>query len=232
MKKSIICFSLLCTFFLYGGNAEELSQTVSERDLVVREIVLKLHEIGAVKFGSYTLKSGTISPIYIDLRVIISDPKLLRQIGEVIWNKIEKTPCEFLCGVPYTALPIATGISLEHNIPMVMRRKEVKKHGTRRTIEGIYQPGQRCVVIEDLVTSAQSVLETICSLESEGLKVTDVAVFIDREQGGRQRLRERGYTLHSVLTLPTLLNILEQEQIISLETVTSVNAFLKANIIR
>lgn len=230
MKNSIIYIALICSFFLGKGNAEEFSQTAFQRDTEVKEIVLKLHEIGAVKFGSYTLKSGIVSPIYIDLRVIISDPQLLKQIGELIWKEIENTPCDFLCGVPYTALPIATAISLEHDIPMVMRRKEVKNHGTKRTVEGIFQPGQRCIVIEDLVTSAQSVLETISSLENKELEVTDVVVLIDREQGGRERLQEHGYNLHSVLTLPALLNILEQEQLISHETVASVNEFLQNNV--
>lgn len=211
MKKCLICFLLISSFCF----AE------------VRDVAVKLYDIGAVKFGSYKLKSGITSPIYIDLRVIISDPKLLKEIGAAIWQEIETLPCDCLCGVPYTALPIATAISLEHDIPMVMRRKEAKDYGTKRLIEGIFKEGQRCVVIEDLVTSGSSVLETIQPLEDVGLTVTDVAVLIDREQGGRQKLSEKGYALHYVFTLPQLLDILEEENKISAETAASVKAFLK-----
>jgi orotate phosphoribosyltransferase len=216
MKKTIL--TLLLALFFAPCFAQE------------KELALKLHEIGAVKFGSFKLKSGILSPIYVDLRVIISDPQLLKEIGEAIWQKLEGVPCDCLCGVPYTALPIATAISLEHNIPMVMRRKEAKDYGTKKIIEGIFQAGQRCVVIEDLVTSGGSVLETIQPLENEGLIVTDVAVLIDREQGGRQKLQEMGYKLHYVLTLPVLIDILEQEEKITHESAESVRQFLQGGV--
>ncbi len=165
----------------------------------------KLYQIGAVKFGEFTLKSGVISPVYVDLRQIVSFPELLKQISSLMWEKVTDADFDLACGVPLTALPIATAISLGHSLPMVMRRKEAKAYGTKKLIEGSFTPGDRCLVVEDVVTSGSSVLETIAPLEEAGLVVEDVVVFVDREEGGREKLEQAGYKLHSVLTLSDLL---------------------------
>lgn len=169
------------------------------------EFVLELQKIGAIQFGEFKLKSGTFSNVYIDLRLTVSNPKLLRLITQLIWQKIEGSHFDYICGVPYTALPFATTLSLDHNIPMVMRRKEVKDYGTKRAIEGVFEEGKNCLVVEDLITSGRSVLETIKPLEEVGLKVTDVVAFLDREAGGRQRLEDLGYTVHTLMTLSELM---------------------------
>lgn len=188
----------------------------------VKLCVLNLYKIGAVKFGEFKLKSGVLSPIYIDLRLIISYPKLLREIAELVWEKIHALSFDRICPVPYTALPIATAISLDHNIPMLMRRKEVKDYGTKKAIEGVFEKGQKCLVVEDLITSGISIFETIEPLENEGLKIEDIVVLLDRQQGGKKHIEERGYRLHSVVTLKELLSILEQEKKIDQATVKKV----------
>jgi orotate phosphoribosyltransferase len=197
-----------------------------------QQLSQRLHEIQAIKFGNFTLKSGIESPIYIDLRLIISYPGLLQDIGEAIWNKISHIPFDLLCGVPYTALPIATAISLKHQKPMLMRRKEAKGYGTKKEIEGVYSLGQQCMIIEDLITSGASILETTGPLQSEGLRISHAAVLIDREQGGRQYLKDKGIEVHSVMTISALLNNLQENGKINQDTFHRSMEFIRNTLTR
>lgn len=196
--------------------------------MALNELILELNEIGAVKFGSFTLKSGQISPIYVDLRLIVSYPKLLKKISELLWKKIHHLQFKVLCGVPYAALPVATCISLTHDIPMILQRKEVKEHGTKRRIEGVFEKGWTCLVIEDVVTLGSSILETKAILNEEGLQVTDIAILIDRQQGGVQRLEKAGLKIHALLTLTEILNVLVEQGMVSKEMDQKVQDFLKS----
>jgi len=173
-----------------------------------KPLIISLYEVGSIKFGDFTLKSGQESKIYVDLRQIISFPDLLRAVSEAIWQQMSGYRCDVVCGVPYTAVPIATCISLQQNLPMLMRRKEIKEHGTKQRIEGNFQTGQQCIVIEDIVTTGGSVLETANDLEIAGLKVKEIAALIDREQGARENLAKQHYSLHAAFTIKELLQVL------------------------
>jgi orotate phosphoribosyltransferase len=170
-------------------------------------LINTLYDIGAVQFGEFTLKSGAISPIYINLRKIISYPTLLKQVADAMWEKLGGISSDVICGVPYTALPIATCLSLDHQLPMVMRRKEKKDYGTKQLIEGDFKPQQTCLVIEDIITSGASIIETCQDLENAGLVINRVIALVDREQGGMTTLLKK-YSTTSVMTLSEILTTL------------------------
>eukprot|EP01116_Phalansterium_solitarium_P018513 TRINITY_DN4923_c0_g1_i1.p1 TRINITY_DN4923_c0_g1~~TRINITY_DN4923_c0_g1_i1.p1 ORF type:complete len:503 (-),score=121.26 TRINITY_DN4923_c0_g1_i1:183-1640(-) len=198
----------------------------------LKGLLQDLFEIGAVKIGSFKLKSGLMSPIYIDLRVLISSPRILRQISTLMWQRVQAAGPSFslICGVPYTALPIATSMSLDQNVPLVMRRKEGPKgYGTNKLLEGIFEKGQECLIVEDLVTSGASVLEVYETLSSEGLVARDVVVFLDREQGARKILADKGLRLHSILTMSSILEVFEQEQMIAADKIAEIRAFINGH---
>jgi orotate phosphoribosyltransferase len=173
-----------------------------------KPLIFSLYKIGAVKFGDFTLQNGETSKIYLDLRQIISYPDILRAVGEAIWQQVSGYPFDMICGVPYTALSIATCISLQQNIPMVMRRKGTKEYETKQIIEGAFKTGQKCLIIEDIVTTGSSILETANDLEVAGLKIKNIAVLIDRQQGGESNLHQNHYNMHAALKLNDVLQIL------------------------
>jgi orotate phosphoribosyltransferase len=178
-------------------------------------LAVTLHEIGAVRLGRFTLHSGRISPIYIDLRLLVSFPEALRQVAQAYAALLGGLRFDILAAYPYAALPIGTALALETGIPLIYPRKDAKGYGTGKQVEGVWQEGQTALVVEDLITSGDSILQAISSLRSAGLQVRDAVVLIDREQGGRALLRQQGYELHAVMTLGGLLAILEREGRIS-----------------
>ncbi len=182
---------------------------------------------GCIKFGSFTLKSGLQSPIYIDLRQIISYPKLLENIAQAYLPLLSTLQFSRIAGLPYAAIPIATAISLQGSYPMIYPRKEVKTYGTKAEIEGEYHAGETVVVIDDLATTGGSKFDAIEKLTSAGLVVKDVVVLIDRQSGAKESLGQAGFNLHAVLTITQMLDYWEKTGKVEKDKIEETRKFLK-----
>ena len=188
-----------------------------------------LLEAGCIKFGDFTLKSGLQSPIYIDLRRIITYPKLLAQVSQAYLPLLSNLQFSRIAGLPYAAIPIATAISLAGNYPMIYPRKEVKTYGTKAEIDGEYHAGETVVVIDDLATTGGSKFEAIEKLTGAGLVVKDVVVLVDRQSGAKESLEQAGYSMHAVLTITQLLDYWEKTGRVEKDKIEETRKFLKSN---
>lgn len=182
---------------------------------------------GCIKFGNFTLKSGLSSPIYIDLRRIISFPKLLAQIGEAYLPLLRNLTFDRLAGLPYAAIPIATAVSLQGEYPMIYPRKEVKTYGTKAEIEGEFHAGETALVIDDLATTGGSKFEAIEKLTAVGLVVKDIVVLVDRQSGAKESLEQAGYSMHAVLTITQLLDYWDETGKVEKDKLKETREFLK-----
>jgi uridine monophosphate synthetase len=144
-------------------------------------------------------------------------------------QKMKNMIFDVICGVPYTALPIATVISVQKEIPMLLLRKERKDYGTKKRLEGLWDAGDKAVVLEDIVTSGSSCIEAAKQLEEEQLEVQDIIVFIDRGQGGSQAVLSAGYRLHAVYGLQEIVEILLRHNIITKENGWRALDFIQKN---
>lgn len=180
-----------------------------------------------VRFGQFKLKSGLMSPIYLDLRRLVTHPVILRRAAQAYAAKLNEMQFDRIAGIPYAALPIATSIALEMNRPLIYPRREAKDYGTKAVIEGDYVAGETIVVIDDLATTGGSKIEAIQKLEEAGLKVRDIVVLIDRGQGAGPMLAEAGYQLHAVAALLELLDEWLRSGAITKEQFEDVKDFLR-----
>ena len=191
---------------------------------------------GAVKFGAFRLKlhetwpDAPHSPIYLDLRVLQSYPDALDAAVAALHELIATSGLSFsrYAGIPMAATPLVAVLSHRTRVPMITPR-ERKTHGTADTINGAFAPGETVLVIDDVVSGAGSKLEAIRVLEANGLIVHDVAVLVDREQGGREQLAAAGYTLRAAVRLSQLLDHWYATGGLNEATYARVCAYLAAN---
>ncbi|MEL7644671.1 MAG: orotidine-5'-phosphate decarboxylase [Anaerolineaceae bacterium] len=189
-------------------------------------LVNGLFSTGCVKFGNFTLASGKQSPVYLDLRRLVSYPDVLDMAVEAYIDRLIPLDFDCLAGVPYAALPIAAIAASRLKRPMVYPRKETKTHGTSQMVEGVFQQGQQAVLLEDVITSGGSIQTAAETLSSAGLQVRDAVVLVDREQGGVSALAQQGIQVHAVLTMRQILTRLEKQDLIDQSTYQEVRRYL------
>lgn len=175
------------------------------------DLALALYDLGGVQFGEFDLgPTAGRSPVYLNPRVLISDPTVLRRIALLIHHEIQADQARrrprlasfaAVAGVPMGGLHLATAYALVSDTPLLYVRSDSQKPA----IEGRIIPGQTVLVIDDLMTGGTSLLRTAKVLEESGLVVRDFIVLIDREQGGVERLHEHGYHVLPILRLRTML---------------------------
>jgi orotate phosphoribosyltransferase/uridine monophosphate synthetase len=175
-----------------------------------------LWKLGAIQFGSFTLGRTTVdSPIYVNLRLLISHPTALWRAAHIIWDELQTlqtmlhpqvSPFDRVAGVPFGGLHVASAFSLTAKVPMVYLHPRPDDLGS--DIEGVYHPNERVLIMDDLLAGGGSILETALQLGESGLMVGDAVVLLDRQQGGRERLRRQGINLVSLLNLEVVLNYL------------------------
>ena len=192
-----------------------------------------IHEMGLVKCGAFKLKTGLVVPVYFDFRVCISYPKIIDKISRELAHRIDtqfgRDSFDHVCGVPYTALPFAVLAAQHLQKPMVLKRKEAKTYGTMNLIDGKFKPGDRCIVIEDTVTSGTSIVEVVRCLDQAGLKVVGVVALMDREQGGNLNLTRSGLEHSFLFTASGMLNAMKELGHFSKEEVDKAITFLHSN---
>lgn len=205
-------------------HVEDRQEALRKRELLT--LARALFEAGCVQFGDFVLHSGAHSPIYIDLRRLVTYPALLSEVARHYVRLLKPLHYQRLAAIPYAALPIGTAVALQVGVPLLYPRREAKSYGTRRAIEGEYRAGERVVLLDDLITSGESKLEALEPLLQAGLVIKDVVVLIDREQGGAQELGAHGYRLHAVATLREIVDALAEERLISLADAQRVHRYL------
>jgi uridine monophosphate synthetase len=191
------------------------------------QLALEFYRAGVVRFGTFTLKDGRESPFYFDLRVLIAKPALLRSVAQAMNAHAQSLDYDCLAGIPYAGLPIAVAMALEANVPLVYPRKEAKEYGTKRRVEGVFEPGTRALVIDDVITTGGAKIEAIAPLREAGLVVEDILVVVDREQADLRVLTDAGLRLHSVLQVRGVLATLQRSGAVTPRDIERALSFLQ-----
>lgn len=185
-----------------------------------------LNKIGALKFGTFKLTSGEISPYYLDLRIVPSFPDAFSKICnfyiELIKTDVGTDGFDRIAGIPTAGISFASIASYNLKKPFTYIRTTERQHGRGRQVEGILLPGDRVLLMDDLITKGGSILKAAESVRAEGGVVTDAVVLMDREENGQQTLADSGIKLHYLLTTSELATKLHKMEVISLKQLNTI----------
>jgi len=178
-----------------------MTTLIQKREDELCDILLRT---GSLRFGTFKLASGILSPYYVDMRLIPSDPEAFRRVigfyTMVLGTTLAKR-AQRLAGIPTAGIAYAAILAFNLSKPFLYVRKEEKDHGRGRRIEGILQPGERVLVLDDVITTGKNIIEAVEAIRSEGGIVEDTLVLLDRQQGGKANLQKAGVKLHAFATM-------------------------------
>ncbi len=188
-------------------------KTVKSEDVKV-EVCKILNKVGALKFGAFKLSSGKISPYYVDLRVVPSFPDSFQKICgfclDFIKDHVGVDKFERVAGIPVAGIPFASVIAYGLKKPFLYVRKGVSLQGRERRIEGIIAPGDRVLLIDDLITTGLSLQKAKKAVKAESGIINDVVVLLDRQEGGKEKLAQNGTHLHALLNVTEVAKTLQE----------------------
>jgi orotate phosphoribosyltransferase len=152
--------------------------------------------------GDFVLRSGRRSRYYLDKYRFETEPSLLAGLGrEIAQLQREHAPsADLLAGPELGAVPLAAATSMQAGLPFVIVRKAAKDYGTANRLEGVYEPGQRVCVVEDVVTSGGALLDAVAALREADLDVCAAICVVDREEGGAEAIAAAGVPFHPLFT--------------------------------
>ncbi|MEM2465976.1 MAG: orotate phosphoribosyltransferase [Candidatus Bathyarchaeia archaeon] len=195
-------------------------------DEVKAEVCKILNRIGALQFGTFKLTSGKISPYYIDLRIVPSFPDAFQRICNLYTNfvkeKIGVENFERVAGIPVAGIPFASLVAYNLRKPFLYIRKGVRLHGRQRRVEGILTPGDRVLLVDDLITTGLSLRRAAKAIAAEGGIVNDVVVLVNREEGGEEKLKKSGIRLHALLNISQVAKMLYETGAINEEQLKTI----------
>ena len=180
-----------------------------------------------LKFGAFTLANGTVSPVYVDVRVLPSSPESFKIISKLLAKEAKKLGVDIVAGAETAGIPLAASMSVLSGLPMVYVRKHPKSHGTNSQIEGLLPEGKKVVLVDDMMTDGGSKLVFIEGLRNAKAVVQDVLIVLDREQGGSKTLESAGCRLHALITLKQLLKYMRKSNLIDETKYEEVLEYLK-----
>ncbi|MEM4699542.1 MAG: orotate phosphoribosyltransferase [Candidatus Nezhaarchaeales archaeon] len=199
------------------GSAITSREWLRDKAKLAEEAALLLYEVGAILFGSFKLSSGLESPYYIDMRLVPSYPQAFDRLCDMYCRVVVEEVGGFdrVAGVPTAGVPFATLVAYKLRRPLIYVRKQQKLHGQLKMVEGLLNPGDKVLLVDDLVSTGDSALRTVRAVREAGGVVEDVVVLIDREQGARELLAEEGVELHALMKVTEAAEVLYSKGLLS-----------------
>ena len=199
----------------------------------VKEFAIFLHQNDIIKFGAFTLASGTTSSYYIDLRLVASFPhifrKMIKNLQKLVSEKTGLDNFDSLVSVPTGGLVIGSALAIETVKPLIYVRDKPKDYGTTKSIEGKIFSSMKVVLIDDVITTGNSVTNAIKQLKDAGLSISDVYVIINRLEGASNALKLEEVNLYQLTDVLEITKILFQEKLVSKEILDKINNQISQN---